>query len=164
MTESGLISELNAVYERFEKRLAELLQALADKKFEAAFGWYNNHYVRTDDDGWRRDAYPIPVIAVKGICDIEIQPDGVSLSTKLSRETALSYDYGGIIHMRFEAYGVDDYLADYYHEGMTTEALKSNISKCGEREIGFSFVFPSDTDERELCELVEFLRREGFHS
>lgn len=64
-------------------------------------------------------AYPIPVIGVKDFCDIEIQFDKISASTKLNREAALAYSYEKFSEYEFEVYGVEDYLADFYHNGQT---------------------------------------------
>lgn len=84
------------------------------------------------------------------------------MSAKLKREKALSYSFEKI-KIPFEAYGVEDYLADYYNSGMSFEELRKNIRECGEKEIGFSFLFDWDTDKERLFEFVKFLRREGFY-
>ena len=108
-------------------------------------------------------AYPIPVIEVNGFCDIEIQPRQVSVSTKLSRSTALSYSFEKFTEYNFEAYGVEDYLADFYHPGQTIEQLKEKIRGCHEEEIGFSFVFPFQVEGQQMFEFVKLLGQEGFY-
>ena len=60
------------------------------------------------------DYYPIPVISIKGYCDIEIEIDEITISTKLKYNDALNFDYSKIMHYDFEMYGVKDYLKDYY--------------------------------------------------
>ncbi|OUN23473.1 hypothetical protein B5G37_08375 [Pseudoflavonifractor sp. An85] len=116
-----------------------------------------------EDGNWTREAYPIPVIGVKGFCDIEVQPDHISVSTKLKRSTALNYSFVKFAEYDFEAYGVEDYLADFYHPGQTIEELKENIRACQEQEIGFSFSFPFDVNGQRMYEFVKLLRREGFY-
>lgn len=118
---------------------------------------------KMEDGTWTREAHPIPVIGVKGFCDIEVQPDHISVSTKLKHSTALNYSFNKFAGYDFEAYGVEDYLADFYHPGQTMEALKENIRACQEREIGFSFSFPFDVDGQKIYEFVKLLRREGFY-
>ena len=63
----------------------------------------------------------------------------------------------------FEAYGVEDYLADYYNSDMTVEQLHKNIKNSGEKEIGFSFVFDHDADKNILFDFAKLLSRKGFY-
>lgn len=102
------------------------------------------------------------MISVNGLCDIEIQFDKVSVSTKLKRGKALGYSFEKFVQYEFEAYGVEDYLADFYHEGQTVNEMKENIRTSDETDIGFSFVFPFDIDEKQIFEFAKLLRREGF--
>ena len=137
-----LLHEIQRFYDRLEKRSGQLFHAMFHRVFELEIGWYSGHYHKMEDGTWTREAYPIPVIGVKGFCDIEVQPDHISVSTKLRRS---------------------NYLADFYHPGQTMEALKENIRACQEREIGFSFSFPFDVDGQKIYEFVKLLRREGFY-
>lgn len=154
---------LNEAYLRLEAKHDEIIRALTHRIFELESGWYNGHYQKNPDGKWVRDAYPIPVITVKGLCDIEIQFDRVSVSMKLKRDAALAYSFDKLMEYEFEAYGVEDYLSDYYHPGQTDQELKDNIKASDEAEIGFSFTFPFEVDEKQLFEFVKMLRREGFH-
>lgn len=157
-----LLNEMNAAYCRLETKKAEIVHALWHKIFELESGWYNGHYHRNEDGEWSREFYPIPVISVNGLCDIEIQFDKVSVSTKLKRGKALGYSFEKFVQYEFEAYGVEDYLADFYHEGQTVNEMKENIQTSDETDIGFSFVFPFDIDEKQIFEFAKLLRREGF--
>lgn len=117
-----------------------------------------------DETGnWFRESCPIPVIDVKGLCNIEIPFDKITISTKLKRSAALAYPFEKFAGLEFEAYGVEDYLTDFYHSGQTTQELQENIRACDEKEIGFSFVFPFDVDGEQIFEFVKMLRREGFY-
>ncbi len=157
-----LLNEINAAYYRLELKQAEIVHALFHRIFEQESGWYNGHYHKGDNESWLRESYPIPVIGVKGFCDIEIQFDKISVSTKLKRDVALAYSFEKFSGYEFEAYGVEDYLADFYHPGQTVQELKENIRACYEKEIGFSFVFPFDVEGKQIFEFVKLLRREGF--
>lgn len=156
-----LLKEINAAYYRLEMKQAEISHAL--RSFELESGWYNGHYQKGDNENWLRESYPIPVIGVKGLCDIEIQFDRISISTKLKRDAALAYSYEKFAGYNFEAYGVKDYLADFYHYGLTIPELKKKIRACDETEIGFSFDFPFTVEGVQLFELVKLLQQEGFY-
>ena len=156
-----LFHEMQRFYDRLETRSGQLFHALFHRVFELEVGWYSGHYHKMEDGNWTREAYPIPVIGVKGFCDIEVQPDHISVSTKLERSTALNYSFVKFAEYDFEAYGVEDYLADFYHPGQTIEELKENIRACQEQEIGFSFSFPFDVNGQRMYEFVNLLRREG---
>lgn len=154
--------DLNKVYYPLHMKAFEIYFMFQGHTFEAESGWYNGHYSKDGNGEYTQDYFPIPVIGVKGICDIEIGLEKVTVSAKLKREKALSYSFERI-KVPFEAYGVEDYLADYYNSGMSFEELRKNIRECGEKEIGFSFLFDWETDKERLFEFVKFLRREGFY-
>lgn len=154
---------LNEAYLELEAKYNEMIRALKHRAFSLELGWYNGHFQKNSDGIWVRDAYPIPVITVKGLCDIEIQFDRLSVSTKRKRDAAIAYSYDKLMDHAFEAYGVEDYLSDYYHAGQTVEELRDNIKASGEAEIGFSFAFPFAVTGQEIVEFVELLRREGFY-
>lgn len=158
-----LLKEINSAYYHLEMKQAEITHALFHRIFELESGWYNGHYDKNDAGEWHRESYPIPVISVNGFCDIEIQFDKITVSTKLKRDTALTYSFEKFSEYEFEVYGVEDYLADFYHEGQTIQEMKDNICACDETEIGFSFVFPFDVEGKQIYEFVKLLRREGFY-
>lgn len=161
----GVISSvfLNEAYSRLEAKHNEIIRAVAHRIVEIESGWYNGHYQKNSDGKWVRDAYPIPVITIKGLCDIEIQFDRISISAKLKRDAALAYSFDKLMEYEFEAYGVEDYISDYYHPSQTVQELKNNIKTSGETEIGFSFAFPFEVDGKLIFEFVKLLRQEGFY-
>lgn len=158
-----LLSEINAAYSRLEMKRAQIISALFHGMFKLESGWYSGHYHKDDGGQWIRESYPIPVIGVKGLCDIEVQFDKLSVSTKLKRDVALDYSFQKFSVYEFEAYGVEDYLADFYHPGQTIEEMKEKIRASEEAEIGFSFMFPFDVEGRQLFKFVKRLRHEGFY-
>lgn len=154
------LQALNAVYLPLESKRDALVQALSGRVWTA--GWFNGHYHRGAAGEWVREAFPIPVISVKGLCDIEIQPGQISVSAKLRRDAALAYPFERLAGYTFEAYGVEDYLADYYRPGQPLQALRERIRACRETEIGFSFVFPFEAAAESVAALVALLERERF--
>ncbi len=163
MVTKEFIDQLNAEYHQLEMKQAQITHALFNRIFEIETGWYSGHFHENDNGGWNRDSYPIPVMSVKGICDIEIDFEAVSVSTKLKRKRALEYSYTEMSRYSFEAFGVEDYLCTFYKSGQTIEQLKSNITNSDEREIGFAFSFSFDVDEDTIYKFVKLLRREGFY-
>ena len=157
------LGEINRVYYELDMRRAQLCSALYHRIFDVESGWYNGHYHKDDNGNWRRESYPIPVISVKGFCDIEIQFDEITVTAKRKRTAALNYSYEKIREYPFEAYGVEDDLSNLYHEGQTIQDLKKNITESDEEEIFFSFSFPLDVDGKVIFEFVKLLRRENFY-
>ena len=154
---------LNEIYRALELKSVELSVALQHRIFEVKSGYYNGHYNKTEDGRYAQDYYPIPVVSVKGFCDVEINLDNISVSTKLKRADALKYDYSKLKGYTFDVYGVEAYLDDYYHEGATIHDLVTNIGKSDEKEIGFAFYFDFDVGREEIFEFVKFLRRNSFY-
>ena len=163
MISENLLKEINDAYSRLEARMTAAVSVLKLSKLEVEYGWYNNHYNKSQSGEWIRDAHPISVIGVKGLCDVEISFLSVTVSTKLSRTQALEYSYDKLAGYDFEAYGVQEYLSDYYIKGQTFGQLKENIRKSNELEIGFSFTFPEDIGTGKICEFVSLLQSEGFY-
>lgn len=157
-------NELNEIYKDLEKRMHRITApfTLLHNSFDFSCGYYNGHYHKDEEGEYVMDFFPIPVVTVKGLCDIEIDLDKLSVSTKLRREVALNYSYEKLSGYEFEAYGVDGYLDDFYVKGNTYAELVENIACSKEKDIGFSFLFDSDVDAGEIHELVRFLRKEGF--
>ncbi len=154
--------QLNEIYYPLDLKQAEL-NALFRGDFRLESSWYNGHYHKDETGNWCRESYPIPVIGVKGLCDIEVPFDKISISTKLKRDAALGYPFEKLAGYEFEAYGVENYLTDFYHSGQTAQDLRENIRACNEKEIGFSFVFPLDRDGKQIFEFVKLLQQEGFY-
>lgn len=157
------LDEINRVYYELEMNCIRIFRALFHRIFEIEFGWYNGYYRKEDDGNRSSNFYPIPVISVRGICDIEIQFDEIIIETKLRRAAALAYSYEKLKAFSFEARGAEDPMSDYYHEGQTIQDLKKSITEGDETEILFSFSFPFNADEKEIFEFVKLLRREHFY-
>lgn len=156
--------ELNQIYKELESRMHRITAPFTSlhKGFDFSCGYYRGHYHKDAEGKYVMDFFPIPVVTVKGLCDIEIDLDKISVSTKLRRDVALNYSYEKLTGYEFESYGVDEYLDDFYVRGYSYSELVENISGSKEKEIGFSFLFASDVDAGAVYELVKFLRREGF--
>lgn len=165
ISENATISmeELNNVYYRLEMKQTELFQGLFHRTFDLKRGYYNGNYHRDKSGKYVMEYFPIPIIEVQGFCDVEINLENITVSTKLTKQKAVEYNYDKLMGYSFEAYGVEDYLQDFYALGMTTEELQAAIKESEEKEIGFSFKFDFDITGTEMFEFVKMLRREGFY-
>ena len=154
---------MNEIYFALSTKQAQLFHGLYHRVFELSTGFYNGHEHQAPDGTWQTDYYPIPVISVKGFCDVEISPDGISVTTKKKRKDALDYSFEKLKGYSYEAFGVEGYLDTFYRDGMTVAEMKENISHSKEREIGFCFSLPWDIDGEAMYEFAKLLRREGFY-
>lgn len=149
--------QLNNIYEILDKRAREICDVL-----HCSFGYYNGHYHKNLHGNYEIEYYPIPVIGINGLCDIEIGLNQISITTKLTRDKAVSYDYDKVKEYCFEAYGVENYLDDFFLAGDTIESMVGKISNSKEKNIFFSFFFPNDVKASVVCELVKLIDKEGF--
>lgn len=150
--------QLNDIYRKLDEKAREISQLL----YNSTFGYYNGHYYRNKSGDYEIDYFPIPVITIKDTCDIEINFDQISVTTKLTRDGALSYEFEKVKVYRFEAYGVKEYLNDFYIAGNTIDTMIEKIRESQEENIFFSFYFPYEVASNSICEFVKFIKTEGF--
>lgn len=157
--------ELNEVYQKLESKMHEIVAPFTSlhKGHPFTCAYYNGHYFKNSDGKYTMDYFPIPVISLKKLCDIEIGLENISLSTKMTRDLALKFDYNKLCDYHFEVYGVEEYLEDFYTEGHSIRELIANISNSSEKEIGVSFQFTWEVTPVQIEKLVKLLRKEGFY-
>lgn len=154
------IKELNEFYQQLEFNAIRILHSLFDT-FDVSMAYFNGHYSKNENEEIEYQYYPIPVIEVKKLCDIEIEPQQISISTKLKRKEALSFDYSCLKDFTYEVYGVEDYLMDF--KASSIEEMIIKIKQSDEEEIGFSFIFESNVDEKKVFNFIKFLRQKKFY-
>lgn len=154
---------IDSVYSTLESKCLEIMNKLTPAHPGVSFGWYNGHYHKNQRKEWVREAYPIPVIELKGVCDIEVSLDKITVSTKLNRADAINFDFNKFEGYKFEAYGVNDYLKDFYTEDCTFEDMKNSIISSTEEEIGFSVSFPFGVSITKVSRLVDLILNEKFY-
>ena len=157
-----LLAEIDAAYRALETRLEAVKAAVRQIGLEWTAGWYNGHYARDGRGEFHRQAYPIPVVSVKQLCDIELGFSALNITAKLSRAQALAFPYETLPPCSFEAYGVEDYLSDYYHAGQSLETLRQNVASSNEAEIGFAFSLPMAIAPDALAAFLTFLKNSRF--
>ena len=150
-------SQLNEIYKKLDEKAKDI-----SKLLHCDFGYYNGHYYKTKSGKYEMDYFPIPVISLKGVCDIEIASNQISVTTKLTRDMAISYDFEKVKSYSFEAYGVENYLDDFYLVGDTINDMVEKIKNSREQHIFFSFNFPFEVAASVVCEFIKLIRNEGF--
>lgn len=154
------IEYINTAYLPLEAKQREIKSVISDLPYKIVTGWYNGHYHRNENGCWERTAYPIPEVDLMGLCDIEIYFHRVCVTTKMRRDKALEYNFSTLDSYQFEAYGVVDYLNDFYREGISFQSFRDAILNCSEDEIGFTFSVPLDSEIRPL---ILLFMQEGFY-
>jgi len=155
--------EMNKIYKSMvlkQQELTDELKKYDDFKFSC--GFFNNHYHENESGEYVADYFPIPVISVNGLCDIEIDTDGLSVTSKLDRENALRFDYSHVADYTFEIYGTENFLTNYYVKGDNIKDTLHKIEKSSEETFFYSFYFDNSITGKEICAFIRFLNRNKF--
>lgn len=157
--------ELNLIYKALDAKLEAVLLSLrqTEQPFACRAGYFNGRLSKDECGKYQKEFFPLPLIEVIGFCSIEIDFDSFCVITKLFRKDALSFDYKKLDKYQFEAYGGTNLLNDFYVAGNSYRELKENIEKSDEKEIGFAFTFPAETEVQTICDFLIFLRRQLFY-
>ena len=156
-------TELNEFYRNLYTKAQSLRNPFTSTsgKYKCSMAFFNGHYSRNDSGQYEMEYFPIPVISIIDVCDIEVGIDTITVSTKLSRFEAEAFDYSLLQKYKFEAYGVNNYLEDYYTNGSTIADFIQKVKHSNEESIGFSFTF-NNLDEDRVYAFVEFLSANKF--
>ena len=155
--------QLNEFYKNLDDKAEQIKDLLKRKGFKAEKRYYNGHYNKDASGNYVKDYYPVPVIEVEGVCDIEIVGMHINITTKTSIKNAIEFNYEKLSEYYFEVYGVVDYLSDYYKSGDDIVKLYKNLETCNEKEIGFGFSFTNSTTADKILSVVVTLKQNGFY-
>lgn len=156
--------QLNQFYKNLDDKANQIKEILDKNGFNVEKCYYNGHYYNKDSSGnYVKDYYPIPVVEVRGLCDIEIVGSHIGVSTKTSIKNAIHFDYKKLSNYYYEVYGVVDYLADYYKSGEDIVKLYNSLEACNEKEIGFAFSFANNTTTDKILKFMTLLKNNGFY-
>lgn len=147
---------LNDIYKPMYEYLKCLLKALKELEYDYKWGFYNNHSIK-EDNQWLLEYYPIPVVTIKDICDIGIDMNHIFVECKMKKEEAIGFHWNIISDYKFEVYGVEDYLNDFYNPSLKFDDISERISQSNEKEIGIAFEFPYLDEKCNLLDLVKKL-------
>lgn len=107
--------------------------------------------------------YPIPVIRLSGLCDVEIDADVISVFTRLKRVDMLKFDFSQLDGYSYDAYGYGaGSRIDFCDGGDDPRSVRENILSGSTEVIDFYFDFPFDADEKEIFTLISRLQKAGF--
>ncbi|HZU87274.1 MAG TPA: DUF3201 domain-containing protein, partial [Anaerolineaceae bacterium] len=109
------IQDLNRVYQPVYEQMKSILKELKAQGYPCEWGFYNQHSIKQAGT-WVLEYYPIPVITVKDVCEIGLDMDHTFIECKLKREMALAFDFSFFNKYKYEVYGIEDFLNDFYNE------------------------------------------------
>ena len=173
---SGFKAQLNELYTTLTAKaqsLMKFLMPLISSSLLMSMSYLIKHYIRnmykrretTPENAAEtsEDNYPIPVIRLSDLCEVEIYTDVISVFTRLKRSDAESFDFSRLSGYSFEAYGYDSgSLMDFCGSNIPLQQVKDNILRSNTEVADFYFDFPFDCGESEILSLVTLLHDSGF--
>ena len=104
----AFLQQLQKIYAKLDDQQAIIYQALRRRVWTLESGWFNGRFHKTIGDRYVREAYPIPVISIIGLCAIAVHFVKVSILTRLEREIALDRNFDRFVNLYFIARSSDD--------------------------------------------------------
>ena len=157
-----LWDSLNAVYEPLNHRLDGLVKRMrAASERAISAGYYSGHYSRRENGRFEREAFPIPVLTVDGLCDMELHLEHTSITTKIAKADRARLTPAFLKEHRPEVYGVQDYLQDYEYQGLPWPEFQQRLRLSQEEAFFLTFAFPQDAGEEDMVDLVHVLSKLG---
>ena len=169
-------ANLNEFYTALTAKAQSLMKSLmplVDSTLLMSMSYVIKHYIRnmykhkepTPDNAARysEDNYPIPVIRLSDLCEVEIYTDVISVFTRLKYDQVKKLDFSRLAGYDFEVYGYDSgQLIDFSDGDATVQETKDNILNSSTEVADFYFDFPFDCGEDEILKLTTLLHDEGF--
>jgi hypothetical protein len=152
-----VIEVLNNIYEPICMIKTNLQNKLKTQSLEFSTGYYNNHTIKDGKGNWITEFYPIPVITVGSLCDIGIDVNLIFVETKMERSKAIKFNYSSLLPCKFEVYGIDEYLLDFYNEFMDVKDIGEKIGHSNEKQVGINFTFMKDCSIDDIILLINKL-------
>lgn len=145
--------QLNSIYTPMVHKSKELIIELKklNNKINSKMAFYNGHSHKDSKGVYKEDAYPISVVSIDGLCDIEFNFDSISVTTKISKNQIKNFDFKLLEDKTFEIYGVEDYLCDY---GTTYEEVINNTMSSDETSFFISVYFSSEEGADYLAQFI----------
>jgi hypothetical protein len=137
------LKTLNEIYLEINQKKKDFIHFFKENGFQYRCGYYNQHSVKVNDE-WITEEYPIPVITIEQLGDLGIDINHIFLEIVVTREQALELDFGKFEPYRFEVYGVENFLNDFYNSTLPLQDIHERIRISDEESIGISFFFTVD--------------------
>lgn len=145
---------LNTIYKPLQERVKSIVYKLKSNNYRCEWGYYGQHYIRHNNN-WLEEYFPIPVINVVGVCEIGIDLEHIFIEYKMLKQTALNYDFNRLIKYKFEVYGVENYLNDFYNTEMDLNGINSKILESEEKEVGISIFLDKEVSLEDILNAVK---------
>lgn len=145
---------LNSIYKHLYEHTKSIVNELNKHNYICEWGYFGQHYIKHNKN-WLLEYFPIPVIDVNGICDIGIDLEHIFIEYKLLKQTALKYDFNKLTKYKFEVYGSEDYLNDFYNAEMDLNSVKSRIMDSEENDIGISIFLDINANVKEIIDVIK---------
>ena len=149
-----VFTALNHIYKPLCDTAVNIKDRLGKLGFCVKNGFYNNHYVKRNDD-YCVEYYPIPIISIENIGDIGIDISSIWLEIVLPREKAVLLDYSGMEQTyKFEVYGAENYLCDFCNAESDPRLVVERINSSDEAQICICFECRQESNVDELISIV----------
>lgn len=155
--------QLNDFYKKLDDKAEQIKNILIKNGFQAEKKYSNGQYNKNAAGEYVKEYFPIPVIEVKDLCEIEIVGMRINITSMTNIDNAIHFDYSKISEYYYEVYGVVNYLSDYYKNGEELSVLFKNLGASEEQEIGFAFSLADDIKEDKILSLVNLLKSNAFY-
>ena len=127
----------------------ETADFLEQNKVDHQLQYIAGNYLKIDD-AYELQAYPIPVLLVKGKGEIGFNLDGIYFEFVMKKDTALRLDIEEFAKdYEFEIYGAEDTEQSYYKSGMSRDSYKKSIQNSKENGFGIAFNFEETIEPSE---------------
>jgi hypothetical protein len=119
----------------------ETADFLEHKQIDHQLQYIAGNYIKIDD-AYELQAYPMPVILIKGKGEIGFNLDGIYFEFVMKKDTAMRLDIEAFSKdYEFELYGAEDTEQSYYKSGMSRDSFTNGIQKSKEKGFGIAFNF-----------------------
>lgn len=162
MDTDKIAEQMNEFYRPLEMKGYQLLQGLFHRIFDPSMGFYNGYSRRGKDGRNYIDRFPIPVITLEGLCDIEVHLDGITVTTKLSRADTVRKDYKTLERYAFSVCESGNSYDEMRYPEMSIAQIKERMAAWDEKKVCFAFYLDFDIDGEEIYSFAKLLRRERF--
>ena len=99
---------------------------------------------------------------MEGLCDIEIDFDDITVTTKLTKSQLMDLDFVQFGEEKFEVYGLIDYLSDL-GTNEDIASLKEKAKASDEKEVFISFSMPENVTGEGVLKFLRKLQKFSFY-
>lgn len=163
--DDNLREAMDRAYAALDARRKDILRHVKDSgpARPLTYGYFAGHYWPDGRGDYRMDRFPIPVISLEGLCDIEIDFEFTGITAKLPKQAAIGLDHAVFEEMAYTVYGVEDYQTDYKSLEESPDILPKRLKNSREAAFFYSFLLAGDGNLEQIPALVMKLEQLGFY-